>query len=431
MNRRRETRKLRKGQGRARNAWACVCGIGLSLTILCATGCGGDGQPEGPQVRTVSKAGNGDFISILECISASNSGDTCLVEPGTYAERIRFPAVAITVRSSQGPEKTIIDGRQAGPVVEFSQGQKRNTVLEGFTILNGYAKKGENTIEHGGGIQMISAGPTIENCILLDNWADGDGGGIYCFTTGSSPEIRNVVFQGNVADSDGDGQGQGGGLCALYGAPEVTNCLFFDNQAAYGGAISARYGAWVVLNNCTIAENAAGQGWALYVQNAAVDTLNSIYWNASSGTARPVAMDLDHEAAEDTLFELNYVDLQGWPDTYVEYVDNIDGCLKYPNRCTTRILISDNDDGEDKILTPPKDPRFVPLSLENPLEDPIQAFYLSQQVPDRPDQIVPSPCVNAGKGTAEEAGLEGMTTRTDGVTDTGVVDLGYHYPATM
>ena len=415
MNRRRETRKLRKGQGRARNAWACVCGIGLSLTILYATGCGGNDQPEGPQVRTVSKAGDGDFISILECISASNSGDTCLVQPGTYAERIRFPAVAITVRSSQGPEKTIIDGRQGGPVVEFSQEQKRNTVLEGFTILNGYAKKGENTIEHGGGIQMISAGPTIENCILLDNWADGDGGGIYCFTTGSTPEIRNVVFQGNVADSDADGQGQGGGLCALYGAPEVTNCLFFDNQAAYGGAISARYGAWVVLNNCTIAENAANQGWALYVQNATVDTLNSIYWNASAGTARPVLMDLDHEAVDDTLLKLTYVDLQGWPGSYIAFLG---GCLSYPARCVT-------DDGNGMRQT---DPLFVTLAQEGPEEDPKAAFYLSQLDAGQPVQ---SECVDHGDPDSDDEEIKERTTRTDGVTDTGVVDLGYHYPATM
>lgn len=416
MKRRKEARRQRKGQGSVRNRWACNCGIGLFLVILCATGCGGDDEPEGPQTRTVSKAGDGDFSSIGECLSASNSGDTCLVRPGTYAERIRFPSKTITVRSSRGPETTIIDGRQGGPVVEFSQGQKRNTVLDGFTIRNGYARSAENGIEHGGGIQMISAGPTIQNCILLENFADGDGGGIYCFTTGSSPEIRNVVFHGNVADSDEDGQGQGGGLCALYGAPEVTNCLFFDNRAADGGAISARYQAHVVLNNCTIADNAAGQGWALYVQNATVNTLNSIYWNASPGSTRPFVMDLDPDAAGDTLLELAYVDLQGWPSSHLALMG---GCLSRPSRCT-----EDDHSGQGMLNA---DPRFVPFSLENPHEDPIQAFYLSQTATGRVDQGVTSLCVDAGVGSAEESGLESITTRTDGATDTGEVDLGYHY----
>jgi hexosaminidase len=40
-----------------------------------------------------------------------------------------------------------------------------------------------------------------------------------------------------------------------------------------------------------------------------------------------------------------------------------------------------------------------------------------------------SPCVNAGSDTAANLGLTNRTTRTDGVGDTGMVDMGWHYPA--
>jgi hypothetical protein len=391
------------------------------MVIVCVAGCGGDDEPQGPQTRTVSKSGDADFSTIQECINASASRDTCVVQAGTYRERIRFRGRAITVRSSQGAERTIIDGRGGGPVVTFSSDERRDTLLKGFTITNGYASLGgDDTIEHGGGIQMISAGPTIEDCILLDNHADGDGGGIYCFSTGSRPHILNVVFQGNTADRDESAGGQGGGICAVYGRPELTNCLFIENQAADGGAVSARYSARTVLEGCTIANNSADQAWAMYMKNATVETLNSIYWNNSSPQDPPVMMDLDPDPERgDTYFDLSYVNLQGG----TENVEFTDACLSNPGRCTT-----DDDDGLGMLDA---NPRFVPLSLDEPEVDPKQAFYLSQQVvPPRVDQTVPSPCVDAGDRSEEDAGLEETTTRTDGVADEGFVDLGYHYEAT-
>jgi len=42
-----------------------------------------------------------------------------------------------------------------------------------------------------------------------------------------------------------------------------------------------------------------------------------------------------------------------------------------------------------------------------------------------------SPCVDAGSMLAVEAGLAEMTTRTDEAPDTGVVDIGYHYPISV
>ena len=51
-----------------------------------------------------------DFASIQAAIKASTDGDEIVVAPGTYNETFVFNLKAVTVRSSHGPEVTIIDG---------------------------------------------------------------------------------------------------------------------------------------------------------------------------------------------------------------------------------------------------------------------------------------------------------------------------------
>ena len=57
------------------------------------------------------------FATIQELIDAASDGDIILVEPGTYVENINFNGKNVTLRSSGGPEITIIDGNQNGPCV--------------------------------------------------------------------------------------------------------------------------------------------------------------------------------------------------------------------------------------------------------------------------------------------------------------------------
>jgi hypothetical protein len=63
------------------------------------------------------------------------------------------------------------------------------------------------------------------------------------------------------------------------------------------------------------------------------------------------------------------------------------------------------------------DPLFV--------RGPLGRYYLSQIAAG---QAADSPCVDAGSDTAANLGLDGLSTRTDGIGDEGVVDMGYHAP---
>lgn len=80
-----------------------------------------------------------DQPSIQAGINAAVNGDTVLVAPGTYVEIIDFLGKAITVKSSHGAETTVIDGDEDYSVVSFYSLEGPDSVLEGFTITNGYS----------------------------------------------------------------------------------------------------------------------------------------------------------------------------------------------------------------------------------------------------------------------------------------------------
>ncbi|MEJ2596196.1 MAG: hypothetical protein P8100_13975, partial [bacterium] len=89
-----------------------------------------------------------DKMPIQQCIDLAKSGDTVIVNEGTYYEQIDFKGKAITVASRyilDGDEshisKTIIDGSNISDntyasVVYFRSGEDISSVLCGLTIRN-------------------------------------------------------------------------------------------------------------------------------------------------------------------------------------------------------------------------------------------------------------------------------------------------------
>jgi hypothetical protein len=103
------------------------------------------------------------------------------VAPGTYPENINFGWKTFTVTSESGPEVSIIDGRNADPVVSFISREGRGSVLNGFTLQNGRGYLTNQGSGVGGSI-MIQRGssPTITNNVIRNNqacWRDGGGNG--------------------------------------------------------------------------------------------------------------------------------------------------------------------------------------------------------------------------------------------------------------
>lgn len=85
-----------------------------------------------------------------------------------------------------------------------------------------------------------------------------------------------------------------------------------------------------------------------------------------------------------------------------------------PRTAPVHCCIEDWAHGGDGNIT--DDPLFVSGRLGD--------YYLSCV---EAGQEADSPCIDAGWGTPADVGIDGYTTRTDGVTDTGTVDMGFHY----
>ena len=94
---------------------------------------------------------------------------------------------AITVRSSdpnvwQTVKNTIIEGNGSGSCVVFNTGEGSNSVLEGFTIINGVGTyvdysydNGQITGYTGGGIFCLNSSPTIRHCNITQNGFGNQG----------------------------------------------------------------------------------------------------------------------------------------------------------------------------------------------------------------------------------------------------------------
>jgi hypothetical protein len=107
-----------------------------------------------------------DVRAIQSAIDAASDGDTLLVAPGTYFENLNFRGKAITLRSSEGPAVTILDGRDHAPVITFATGETRASTVSGFTLRNGAPA---SPASHGGGVLLVASSPTLEGNILTQN----------------------------------------------------------------------------------------------------------------------------------------------------------------------------------------------------------------------------------------------------------------------
>ena len=419
----------------------------------------------------------GEFGTIQEAIDVAVNCETVLVAPGTYTgagnKNLDFGGKAITVRSTDPEDPcvvadTVIDCQNSGRGFYFHSNEGPNSVVSGLTITRGYVTGSAAT---GGGIYCSGSSPTIENCVIRGNRANGSGGsypggngghgyggGVY--NTSGSPMFVKCTISSNTAaggrggDSDDMSSWPGMGGCAygggLYGSGiTIEDCTLSNNEAlggragddhgmlwsgqagdAYGGGI---YGS-LEISSTVISGNTAHGGVFLYdgfpgaahggglcggstiencliIENAAEDS-DEGYWDNSGGGAYGAATITNTTIC-------NNVAPQGVGGIAGAAVvtdcilwgndDDLGGCA------ATYSCIEDGDAGEGNI---DDDPCFV----SGPLGD----YYLSQIAAG---QAFDSPCVDAGSDTAANLGMDIFTTRTDQIGDAGVVDMGYHYPA--
>ncbi|HJQ36296.1 MAG TPA: right-handed parallel beta-helix repeat-containing protein [Thermoanaerobaculia bacterium] len=187
------------------------------------------------------------FATIQAAIAASVDGDTVLVAPGTYYEPVDLMGRIITLKSTGGAGVTILDGsRHDGSILKAVFGEKRGTVVQGFTFRNGEGEVGTPCgfppNRYGAAILIRSSGLSIVDCIFENNGAiphegqlDGVKAGGAVFSCQSDLFVGSSRFENNKATEGG----------AVYVAAsrfvaEIEECTFERNEGAHGGAIGTK-----------------------------------------------------------------------------------------------------------------------------------------------------------------------------------------------
>jgi len=253
----------------------------------------------------VDWTGAGDYETIQEGIDASDTGDTVLVAPGGYFgesnRNLHFDGKGVTLMSSGGRRATTINAENLDIVFLITQGEGPDTVISGFTIMNG-------TATVGGGIFCNSTSPTITDCHIIACTATHSGyggGGIGCHAAsptlidvtisacqgqiggglisylGGTPSLTRVRFESNMAYERGGGAyfenpsggfsitdcvfdnnncvgHYGGGLYCFNASPHVTGTTFVRNRGATGGHIILAHDSDPIFENCILAFTASG-----------------------------------------------------------------------------------------------------------------------------------------------------------------------------
>jgi hypothetical protein len=376
------------------------------------------------------------YPTIQAGIDAAQPGDTVIVAKGTYTGagnyNLDFHGKAITVQSENGPYNCMIDcedilGHRG---FTFQNNEGNDSIVRGFTITRGYKYTG------GAAISMEGSSPTITDCFITGNrtigipgLGDAYGGAISCVMN-SNPIIRNCVINNNVAKADigpfdNGSDGEGGGLhCSFNSNVIIENCIVHSNKAiggeslpsidywggdGKGGGIFSTDDSHLVIRNCLLYNNSAiggynnfsvlgrAQGGAIFgshsISNCTI-VANILSSHYSSKEGYGVYSNSGSTITDSILWENSNDDVAGTGQT-VTY-----SCIQEP--------IS----GIGNIFS---DPRFV--------AGPFIDYHLSQIAAG---QAVQSPCVDAGSDTAANLGMDILTTRTDGIGDAGIVDMGYH-----
>jgi hypothetical protein len=248
--------------------------------------------------------------TIQDAVDAASPGDEIIVTNGVYATGGRpmygsplTNRVAVdrpvTVRSVNGPEVTIIQGRK-DPITTNGDGAVRcvyltdYAVLSGFTLTNGATRLGDHW---GGGVfsetydinDEFVTNSLVTNCIITGNSAR-NGGGAWSGT------LRDCTLAENSAEVNGGGVAgsDDGGYCVLDHCTLISNvasngggahyatltsCVLTSNLAHYGGGANH-----ATLNRCLVANNRAwrdgGGGHFGFLTNC---TLSGNSANANGG----------------------------------------------------------------------------------------------------------------------------------------------------
>ena len=172
------------------------------------------------------------LASIQAAIERAAEGDRILVGPGTYSP-INTSNKVLRIVGTAGPSETVIDARWTGPcailgamdeVFSYPWRLTTNSVVEGFTLRNGFGLLYSDEYVYGGGV----LGGSLVRCVVTGCQSDC-GGGTY------KTYLESCLVTGNYT-----WEGGGGGTFA----GKAVNCTVVGNTTYYGWNEEANYTAF-------------------------------------------------------------------------------------------------------------------------------------------------------------------------------------------
>ena len=254
---------------------------GTCLSALCSDD-DGDGVPDSCLTDADGILHVPDeYDSIPSALQEAVDGNTILIAAGTYAESayIDIAGLAITIRgemNADGTPATIIDGTDGGGgtlgIFQCFSGEGPNTVFENLHITNGLSGLG-------GGMSLVNASPTVNNCVFSNNKSGAAGGAV--FSNGGNPTFTHCRFFNNEANLYDGFYSIGGGAVGSFqyfspveGHLTFNDCVFENNVAHLGKLYSSGGGAFTIysssltLNDCVISGNSGVSAGAIVYSGA-------------------------------------------------------------------------------------------------------------------------------------------------------------------
>jgi predicted outer membrane repeat protein len=228
------------------------------------------------------------FDQLDLAIDSASAGDQIWVAEGTYKPRVRQSPSDPRSVSFDMTKSLRLYGGFAGNETSLSQraGLFGTTILDGDVGIPGVATDNAYHVITAKHVEVID-GFTIRNGNAdVDAGESGRGGGIHFAITTSPPGAN--LFLSNCTLINNNAR-QGGALWGQAGYLYAKRCTFRQNSAVSGGAIFGNLLNGLVASCCLIDNTATANGGAVALSVGGVPFQNCVFFNNSAqrGGTRP------------------------------------------------------------------------------------------------------------------------------------------------
>lgn len=153
------------------------------------------------------------------------------------------------------------------------------TYLDGVTITGGYAQGGTGLedfkTDRGAGVYMDGSNTYLTNCVVKENYATGNGGGIYL----KGGRVQSSLIYNNNADQNGgavyvDDRGLVHRSMLTNNSARNGAGVYLDNQQPTDG--EEDHPEYLILSTCVVSNNTASGNGAVYCDEGGVLLQNTI-----------------------------------------------------------------------------------------------------------------------------------------------------------